>query len=129
MTWVGKLVAIIASVAVFLMPAAALPLHCILTVPSGQGADPCRMMGMTPSANVEQIGSAPFDHSCCQVSAPRVQSPTVPQSSATRQILAPPTTNGLLVVLPAARNLRGLPHSPSPSPGGPPQAVLCTFLI
>jgi hypothetical protein len=129
MSRMGKLVAIIVSIAVFVMPAATLPLHCIFKAPSGQSADPCRMIGMSTSESAEQVKSAPFDHSCCQVSAPRTESPTVPQSSAAKQILTPTITNGLLAVLPATPDLRGLPHSPASSPAGPPQAVLCTFLI
>jgi hypothetical protein len=125
----GKLVAIIASIAVFAMPAATLPLHCILKAPSGQSPDPCRMMGMSPSANAEQVKSAPFDHSCCQVSAPRAESPPVPQSSAAKRILTPPGTNGLLAFLPATPDLSGLSHSPASSHGNPPQALLGTFLI
>lgn len=129
MTGIGKFVALVASIAVFVMPAAAMPLHCILMVPSGGNVHPCHMMGMSSSADSEQVSAAPFDHSCCQVSAARPESMTVPQPPSSKGILAPPTTNALLADLPAAPVLHERLDWTAPSPGGPPQAVLCTFLI
>jgi hypothetical protein len=125
----AKLVAIIASMAVFVMPAATMPLHCTFGVPSGQTVDPCHMAGMSSSAGTELVNSTPFDHSCCQASAPKPESLTASQSSTGKGILAPATTNVFLVDLSATPALREVPYSTMPSHGGLPQAVLCTFLI
>ena len=124
----GKLVAVVASIAVFVMPAATMPFHCMLRAPSGE-THPCPMMGRSSSADEEQVSLAHFDHSCCQVSTAKPESLTVPQSSSGKRILAPPTTNAVLADLPAAPLLHELRESAVPSLGGPPQAVLCTFLI
>jgi hypothetical protein len=123
-----KFVAVLASIAVFAMPAATLSLHCVLMAPLGD--DPhhqCHMMGMNPAA--DQINAAPVNHSCCQVSATKPESMTVPQSPSGKGILVPPTANALSADLPAAPVLHRPLDWTAPSPGGPPQAVLCTFLI
>jgi hypothetical protein len=129
MTCSAKVVAIIASMAVFVMPAATMPLHCTLGVPSGQTVDSCHMGGIGSFAGDKLVNSTPFDHSCCQVSAPKPESLTVSQSSTSKGIHAPATTNLFLVDLSAAPALREVLHSTMPSDGGLPQAVLCTFLI
>ena len=121
--------AVLASIAVFVMPAASMPLHCMLRAPSGESAHPCHMMGMSSSTAADQISSAPFDHSCCQVSAAKTESISVTASPSGKGTLAPPTTSALLTNLPAEPALRDHLDLSAPSPGGPPQAVLCTFLI
>ncbi len=128
MTRIGKFVAVVASIAVFAMPAATLSLHCLLMAPMGDNPHhQCHMMGMNPAA--DQINAAPVNHSCCQVSAAKPESMTVPQSPSGKGILAPPSTNALLADLPAAPVLHELLDWTALSPGGPPQAALCTFLI
>jgi predicted component of type VI protein secretion system len=131
MTLVGKFAAVVASIALFLMPAAAMPFHCMLTAPVEPAGHPtCHhmMMGDKPAADQIAAGT-PSDHSCCQVSAAKPESLTTPQSPAGKRILPPPATNAMLSDLPTAR----VPHEPfdwtSVLPDGPPQAVLCTFLI
>jgi hypothetical protein len=127
MTRIVKFVALVASIAVFVMPAATMPLHCVLMAPSGGDAHPCHMMGMTSSAN--QITTAPSDHSCCQVSAARPEPITVPRAPAGSGIVVPLTLLAFLSDLPAVPALREAFDWNVQSPGGPPQAVLCTFLI
>ena len=129
MNYVAKFVAVVASIAIFAMPAAAMPLHCMLKAPSGESTHPCHMVGMSSSADPAQIGSAPVDHSCCQVSAAKPETMTAPQSPSGKGILAPPTTSALLADLPALPVVHDLLDWTVPSPGGTPQAVLCTFLI
>lgn len=126
MTGIGKLVAVMASITLFVMPAAAMPLHCILMTPSGESAHPCHMMGMRSSA--DQIKTVPTDHSCCAVSAARPESITVPQAPVT-SLVAPTASQAFSSDLPAAPVVHWSPNWNVQSPGGPPQAVLCTFLI
>lgn len=125
---IAKFVAVVASIAIFVMPAAAMPLRCMLMTQPGESSAPCHMMGISSSAAAEQV-SAPVDHSCCQVSAAKTESTAVPQSPSGKGIVAPPTTNTFLSDLPVAPVLHELLGWTVPSPGGPPQAALCTFLI
>jgi hypothetical protein len=127
MTRIWKFVAVVASIAVFAMPAATLSLHCVLMASLGDNPhQQCHMMRMNPSA--DQIKTAPSDRSCCEVSAARPESITVPQAPVTRSG-APTALRAFLSDLPAAP----VAHEPFDwnvqSPGAPPQAVLCTFLI
>ena len=127
MTPMGKFIALVASIAVFVMPATTMPLHCILEAPT-ENHPPCHMvMGMSPSA--DQINAGPSDHSCCRVSASKPESISVPQSSSGKGIFVPSTTNSLLADLPAASAMHERFDWPVQSPGGPALAVLCTFLI
>lgn len=121
--------AVLAVIAVFVVSAAAMPLHCMFMAPSGEGGQPCHMMGMSSPADGVQVSSAPFDHSCCQVSAAKPESLTVPQSPSGKGVLAPPAANALLAELPTAPVLRQFLVWTAPPPSGPPQAVLCTFVI
>lgn len=126
MTRIWKLAAVVASITLFMMPAAAMPLHCMLMTPSGESAHPCHMMGMNSSA--DQVQTAPSDHSCCAVTGARPESITVPQAPVTSAV-APTVSQAFLSDLPAAPVVHGPFGWNVQSPGGPPQAVLCTFLI
>jgi hypothetical protein len=126
MTGIGKFAAVLLSIAIFAMPAATMPLHCILKAPSSGSTHPCHMMGMNPSA--DRINAAPVNRSCCEVSAARPESITVPQAPVTRSV-APTASQAFLSDLPAAPVVHGSFDWNVKSPGGPPQAVLCTFLI
>lgn len=125
----GRFVAVVASITMLVMPAAALPLHCILTASSGQAGHPtCHMMmGMNPAA--DQITPAPSNHACCQVSAARPESLTAPQSPTGKEMIAPPAASALLSDLAPAPVLPRFPGRTAQSPSGPPLALLCTFLI
>ena len=126
MAGIGKLVAVVVSITLFVMPAAAMPLHCILMTPSGESAHPCHMMGMNSSA--DQIKAAPSDRSCCEVSAAKPESITVPQAPVTGSV-APTASEAFLSDIPASPVVHGPLDWNVQSPGGPPQSVLCTFLI
>lgn len=130
MTRTGKLVAAVVGITMFVMPAAAMPLHCILTASSGQAEHPtCHMrMGMNPTAD-QITPAAPSDHSCCQAPAAKPESVTVPRSPTGKRMIAPPATNGLLSDLPPVAVRHELLARTAKSAGGPPLAVLCTFLI
>ena len=125
MTRIWKLAAVVASITLLVMPAAAMPLHCILMPSTGENAHPCHMTGMTSSA--DQIKAAPSDHSCCQISAARPESITVPQAPVALSV-APTVSQAFLSDVPAAPVYRPFDWNLQ-SPGGPPQSVLCTFLI
>ena len=125
MTRIWKLAALVASITMLVMPVAAMPLHCIFMPSSGDNAHPCHMMGMTSST--DQVKTAPSDHSCCQVSAARPESITVPQAPVALSV-APTVSQAFLSDVPAAP-LHGPFDWNLQSPGGPPQAILCTFLI
>jgi hypothetical protein len=126
MTGVWKLAAVVASITLLVMPAVALPLHCILMTSSGDSAHPCQMMGMNSPA--DQIKTAPSDQSCCQVSAARTESIAVLRAQVNSSV-APTVSQAFLSDVPAGPVV----HEPFDwnvqLPGGPPQAVLCTFLI
>jgi hypothetical protein len=126
MTHIGKVAAVVASIAIFVMPAATIPLHCFLMAPSGETTHPCHMMGMNPSA--DQIKAMPSDHSCCKVSAARPESITVPQTPVATSV-APKASQAFLSDLPAASAVHVPFDRIVQSLGAPPQAVLCTFLI
>jgi|SRR5215469_1408184 len=126
MTRIAKFVGVLVSIAIFVMPAAAMPFRCLLMTSTREGANPCHMMAMTPSPDASQLG-ANVDHSCCQVSAARPESMTVPAASG-KWTIAPPAVTVTLVDLSAAPVRRDVLDF-APSPGGPPLAVLCTFLI
>ncbi len=128
MTRIGKFVAVLASIAVFAMPAAAVSLPCMIAALSGEAnAHHCHMM-MAVNSSADQISASPH-HSCCQVSAAKPESMSVLQSPAGKGIVAPPATNALL----SDRSAEPVLHRPfAPtvlSRSSPPQAVLCTFLI
>ena len=125
MTRIWKLAAVIAGITIFVMPLAAMPLHCIFMPSSGENAHPCHMMGMTSST--DQVKTAPSDHSCCQVSAARPESITGAPPDASS--VAPTVSQAFLSDLPAIPVVHGSLDWNMQSPGGPPQAVLCTFLI
>jgi hypothetical protein len=125
MTRIAKFVAVVASIAVFVMPAATMPLHCILKAPAS--THPCHMMGMSSSA--DQINAAPVNHSCCTVSAAKPESATVPRAPAGSGIVAPSTSVAFLSDLPPVPAAYETFDWDVRSPGGPPQAFLCTFLI
>jgi hypothetical protein len=127
MTRIWKFVAVVASIAVFAMPAATLSLHCVLMASLRDNPHhQCRMMGISPSA--DQINAAPVNHSCCTVSAAKTESITVPRAPVTSSVVLT-ALRAFLSDLPAAP----VAHEPFDwnvqSPGAPPQAVLCTFLI
>ena len=126
MTRIWKLAAVVASITMFVMPLAAMPLHCIFMPSSGESAHPCHMMGMTSSA--DEIKTAPSDHSCCQVSAARPESITVPLPPIAGSV-APTVSQAFWSDRPAIPVVHGSLDWNMQSPGGPPQAVLCTFLI
>jgi hypothetical protein len=121
--------AVLVAITVFVIPVASMPLHCMFMVPSGGTEHPCRMMEMGSPTDGVQLSSASINHSCCQVSAAKPESLTLPQSPRGKSILSPPTVSALLVDLPAVPVMRDVLDSAVPSPGGPPQAFLCTFLI
>lgn len=128
MTRIEKFVAVVVSIAVFAMPAATLSLHCLLVAPLADNPhQQCHMMGMNSSDN--QIKAAPTDHSCCQLSAARPESITVPRAPAGSEMVAPPMSMAFLSDLPAAPEVHESFDWNVQSPDGPPQAVLCTFLI
>jgi len=132
MARIGKFVAVVASIALFVMPAATMRLHCLFNTPSGAAsgqADHSCHHTMEIGTAPHQFAVGPIDHSCCQFSAETPESLIVPQSSAAKGTLVPPTPNALSADLLATPVLRELPDSTVPSRGGPPQAVLCTFLI
>ena len=130
MTVMGKFVAVVVGIAMFVMPAAAMPLHCILMVPlsGGENPEPCHMLGMLPSAD-DQINAAPVDLSCCAVSAALPESIIVPRVPADSGTLVPATSVAFSSDLPPVQIAYDLPNGNAPSPGGPSRAVLCTFLI
>ena len=115
------------STAAFAMPAATLPLHCVLMAPMGNRShQQCLMAGMNSSA--EQIKAGTANHSCCTVSAARPESIAVPPAPADHGMFAPPASVAFLSDLPAAPIHELLAWNVQ-SPVGPPQAFLCTFLI
>ena len=125
MAYIGKFAAVALSIAIFAMPTAAMPLHCILKAPSGPSTHPCHMMGMNPSA--DQINAALVNHSCCVVSAAKPEPIAVPRALGTSSV-APTASQAFLSDLPAAPVF----HEPSgwiAQSSGAPQALLCTFLI
>lgn len=126
MTGLGKLVAVFVSITIFVMPAAAMPLHCMFMTSSGENAHPCHMMAMNSSA--DQFQTAPSDHPCCQVSAARPESITVAQAPVSSSVV-PVVSQSFWSDLPAGPAVHGPFDWNVQSPGGPPQAVLCSFLI
>lgn len=128
MTLVRKLVAIIAGIALFVMPAAAMPLHCILMASARQaGHSTCHMMmGDNPSSG--PVAAAPSNHSCCQVSGAKPESITVQHSPASKEMI-PTFAKTALLPDPPAIGRRNFFDRTSQLPSGSPQAVLCTFLV
>jgi hypothetical protein len=127
MTRIWKFVAVVASIAVFAMPAATLSLHCVLMPPLGDSPHhQCRMMVMNPSA--DQIDAAPVNHSCCTVSAARTESITVPREPLTSSVVLT-ASQAFLSDLPVAPVAYERFDWKLQSPGAPPQALLCIFLI
>jgi hypothetical protein len=124
----GKFVAAIVSITMFVMPAATMPLHCMGMTSSGENIHPCHMMGMGPSSG-DQLKAAPVDLSCCQVSAARPESITVPRAPSDSGTVVLAASVAFLSPVPAARVVREPFNWNAQSPGGPPQAILCTFLI
>jgi len=125
---IWKFVAVVASIAVFAMPAAALSLHCVLMTPRGDNPhQQCQMMGMNPSA--DQIKAAPGNHSCCTVSPAKPESVTVPRGSAGSGIVAPQMSVAFLSDRPAVPAAYEPLDRDMQSSGGLPQALLCTFVI
>ncbi|MGB9072218.1 MAG: hypothetical protein WCC22_06070 [Terriglobales bacterium] len=126
MAYIEKFAAVVLSIAIFAMPGAAMPLHCMLMAPSSGSTHPCHMMGMNPSA--DQINAASVNEICCTVSAARPESIIVPQTPVTNSV-APAASPALLSDLPAGPVVHVPFDTIAQSPGAPPQAVLCTFLI
>lgn len=126
MACIGKFAAVVLSIAIFAMPSAAMPLHCMLMAPSSGSPHPCHMMGMNAAA--DQINGASVNQVCCTVSAARPESIIVPQTPVTNSV-APAASPALPSDLPAAPVSHVFPDRIVQSPGAPPQAVLCTFLI
>jgi hypothetical protein len=126
MACIGKFATVLLSITIFAMPAATMPLHCLLMPPSGENAHPCHMMGMNSSA--ENINATPSDRSCCAVSAARPESIAVPQAPVTSSV-APTASQTFLSESPAAPVVHGRLDWIVQLSGAPPQAVLCTFLI
>ena len=127
MTRIWKFAAVVASIAVFAMPAATLSLHCVLMPPLGNNPHhPCRMIVMNPAA--DQILAAPVNHSCCTVSAAKTESITVPREPVTSSVVLR-ASQAFLSDLSAAPVAHERFDWNVQSPGAPPQAVLCTFLI
>lgn len=126
MAHIGKFAAVVLSIAIFVMPAAAMPLHCILKVPSSGSTHPCHMMGMNPFAN--QINAALVSHSCCTVAAAKLEPIAVPRTTGANSA-APAASSAFLSDLPVTPVLRKPSDWIAQSPGAPPHALLCTFLI
>jgi hypothetical protein len=126
MTCMGKFAAVVLSMTIFAMPAAAMPLHCLFMAPSGESAHPCHMMGMNSSP--DNIKATPSDRSCCEVAAARPQPISVLQAPVTNS-LAPTKAQTFLFDLPATAVVHASLDWIAQSPGTLPQAVLCTFLI
>jgi hypothetical protein len=127
MTRVRRFVAVMVSTAAFAMPAATLPLHCVLMAPMEKSShQQCLMVGMNSSA--EQIKAGDANHSCCAVSAAKPELIAVPPAPADHGMFAPQASAAFLSDLPAAPIHELLAWNVQ-SPVGPPQAFLCTFLI
>jgi hypothetical protein len=125
MTCVGKFAAVLLSITILAMPAATMPLHCLMAT-SGGNAHPCHTMGMDSSA--DNIKGTPSDRSCCTVSPARPQPFTVPQAPVTNSVA--PTASQTFLSDPPAVPVVQVPFDWNiQSPSTPPQAVLCTFLI
>lgn len=128
----GKFVAVVASIALFVMPVAAMPLHCLFSTSSGAASGEadhsCHHMMETSSAPTQFAAASP-NHSCCQVSAGKPEAITAAPSPAGKEIVAPPTTIGLVSDLAAAQVRHERFDWAVSLPGGPPLAVLCTFVI
>jgi hypothetical protein len=118
---------VMVSAAAFAMPAATLPLHCVLMAPMANSShQQCLMVGMNSS--VEQIKAGGANHSCCTVSAAKPELIAVPPAPADHGMFAPQASVAFLCDLPSAPIHELLAWNVQ-SLGGPPQAVLCTFLI
>jgi hypothetical protein len=126
MAYIEKFAAVLLSITIFVMPAATMPLHCILKAPSGKNAHACHMMGMSSSADHTKAASS--DRSCCAVSAAKPEAITVPQTPVTNSV-APAASQAFLSDLPTVPVVHVPFDAIAQSPGAPPQAVLCTFLI
>jgi hypothetical protein len=128
MKGVAKFIAVVASITVLVVPAATMPLHCILMAPSGsETPHQCHMMGGISLAN--QISAVPSTNSCCQVPAAKPEAMIVPQSPVGKEIIVVPDTGSLLVDIQEESVLHGSLNWAAQSPGATPQAVLCTFLV
>lgn len=133
MTVVGKLVALLVSITIFAMPTMTMPFHCVLMTGSGGNADHCHMTEKNSGADqkrapVDHRNTPPANHSCCQASGAMPESLAVQRALADIGMVVPPGSavfSGLLAVtlvrVPFDRNAQSL--------AGPPQALLCTFLI
>lgn len=130
MARIRKFVAVAVGIAMVVMPAAKMPLHCILTASAEQAGHPtCHMMGDNPVGD-QITATAPSDHSCCQVSAARTEALTVPRMPSDAGVLLPPSSaNTLLAGTLATLVVREFLVRTAPPPRGAPQPVLCTFLI
>lgn len=128
MTSLGKFVALIASIALFVGPVTAMPLHCILMAHSGsENPHQCHMSEVNSSAN--QITAPLSNYSCCHVSAAEPGSVTLPQLPAGMGTAAYLAINAFMFDLPVAPVCSKASDGIVQSPGGSPQAVLCIFLI
>lgn len=125
---IGKIVAMLVGIALFAMPAVAMPLHCILMVPSGaENPHPCHMMAGAPSA--DRIGAVPPNLSCCRVSAAKPEAVISPQAPSSSGLLVQPAVSTLLLDPPDSPVVHEPPDWATQSRGTPPQALLCTFLV
>lgn len=128
MTGIGKFVAVVVGISMFAMPAATMPLHCILTIPSG-GDNPHQCHMMAGDSSTDQIKAAPTSLSCCRVSAAKPEAVIAPQAPSSSALTLQPAVRTLLSDLSASRVFHEPANWTAQSPGAPPQAVLCTFLI
>ena len=126
MTGRGKFVAVVAGIMILVMPAAAMPFRCALMSSSGESAHHCQMMGMNSPAT--QLKASPGDLSCCQGSDARPETIIVPRGSGDNGVVVPQTV-AFMSDLSIANAGREMFDHRVQSSGGPPLAVLCTFLI
>lgn len=128
MTSVGKVVALIASTVLLLAPATPMPLHCMLMAHAGSdNSHQCHMPEANSAAN--QMSALPSNYACCHVSPAEPESVTLPQLPAGMGTAAHLAIDTFLFDLPAAPVCSKASDGIVQSPGGPPQAVLCIFLI
>jgi hypothetical protein len=122
-----KFVAVLASIAVFMLPAATMPLQCLLMGPP-KGEHCHHHVMVTENAPEKQLNPVSYNRLCCDVSAKTAESITLPPLPAGERIVITPIRNTLRSDLLTLTVHKG--HDCAlVLPGGPPQAVLCTFLI
>lgn len=133
MTVIGKVVALVVSIALFAMPAMTMSFHCVLMTGSVGNPDHCHMREMNSasgqkSAPADHPKAPPANHTCCQASVAIPESIAAPRALADSGIVAPPAS-AVFSELPAGTQARVSFDWETRALAGPPQAVLCTFLI